>query len=169
MKKWLCLVLVVLLVVSAGCRKAQPLPQEGSPAPDFTLKDLSGRDVRLKDLQGKVVIVNFWATWCPPCRGEVPSMVKLNEAMAGKEFQMLAISIDEGGKEAVEGFFRDSGARLPALLDSEQKVSKMYGTTGVPETFVVDKKGIILKKVVGAMDWSDPQVIQFLNEVITRN
>ncbi len=96
-------------------------------------------------------------------------MVKLNEAMAGKEFQMLAISIDEGGKEAVEGFFRDSGARLPALLDSEQKVSKMYGTTGVPETFVVDKKGIILKKVVGAMDWSDPQVIQFLNEVITRN
>jgi peroxiredoxin len=96
-------------------------------------------------------------------------MMKLNGAMAGKPFQMLAISIDEGGQAAVEEFFRTSGARLPALLDSDQKISKMYGTTGVPETFVVDKKGIILKKVVGAMDWSDPQVIQFLDDATKRN
>lgn len=169
MRKLTYLILVTLLVVFTGCSKVQPLPKEGSVAPDFTLKDLSGRDVRLRDLQGKLVLVNFWATWCPPCRGEVPSMVKLNEVMAGKPFQMLAISIDEGGREAVESFFRTSGAKLPVLLDTEQKVSKTYGTTGVPETFVVDKKGVILKKVVGAMDWSDPQVIQFLDDVISRN
>lgn len=169
MRKLTYLILVTLLVVFTGCNKVQPPPKEGSVAPDFTLKDLSGRDVRLKDLQGKLVLVNFWATWCPPCRGEVPSMVKLNEVMAGKPFQMLAISIDEGGRDAVESFFRTSGAKLPVLLDTEQKVSKTYGTTGVPETFVVDKKGVILKKVVGAMDWSDPQVIQFLDDVISRN
>ena len=169
MRKLTYLILVTLFVVFAGCNKVQPPPKEGSVAPDFTLKDLSGRDVRLKDLQGKLVLVNFWATWCPPCRGEVPSMVKLNEAMAGKPFQMLAISIDEGGREAVESFFRTSGAKLPVLLDTEQKICKTYGTTGVPETFVVDKKGVILKKVVGAMDWSDPQVIQFLDDVISRN
>jgi peroxiredoxin len=168
MRRLICLA-VLLLITVAGCTKEQPLPREGGQAPDFVLKDLSGREVRLGDLRGKVVLVNFWATWCPPCRGEIPSMMKLNSAMAGKQFQMLAISIDEGGKDAVEGFFRESGAKLPALLDSDQKISKLYGATGVPETFVVDKKGVILKKVVGAMDWSDPQVVQFLDGVITRD
>ena len=170
MRRLICLAAMVITVV-AGCSKERPmpLPKEGSSAPDFTVKDLSGRDVRLSDLRGKVVLVNFWATWCPPCRGEIPSMMKLNSAMAGKPFQMLAISIDEGGKDAVQGFFRESGASLPALLDTDQKVSKLYGTTGVPETFVVDKKGVILKKVVGAMEWNDPQVIQFLDDVMKRD
>ncbi|HEY6838268.1 MAG TPA: TlpA disulfide reductase family protein [Geobacteraceae bacterium] len=171
MKRICCYILVLFALSLAACSKEQPPApaKEGNAAPDFTLKDLAGNDVHLKDLQGKVVLVNFWATWCPPCRSEIPSMMKLNQAMAGKPFQMLAISIDEGGKEAIEGYFKQSGTNLPALLDTNQKISKLYGTTGVPETFVVDKKGVILKKVVGAMEWSDPQVIQALNEIISRN
>ena len=169
MKKSSWFVIIALVLSLAACTKQQPPAREGNAAPDFTLKDMAGNDVHLKDLQGKVVLVNFWATWCPPCRGEIPSMMKLNAAMAGKPFQMLAISIDEGGKAAVEEYFKQSGTNLPALLDTDKKISKLYGTTGVPETFVVDKKGVILKKVVGAMEWSDPQVIQALNEMIGRN
>ena len=90
-------------------------------------------------------------------------MMRLNQAMAGKPFQMVAVSEDAGGKEAVEGYFKESGTALPALLDTDQAVAQRYGLTGVPETFVIDAKGVILKKVVGAMDWSDPNVIGFLN------
>ena len=93
-------------------------------------------------------------------------MVGLNRAMQGKPFQMLAVSIDEGGKEAVEAFFRKSGQTLPALLDTDGKVARMYGTTGVPETFILDAKGVILKKVMGPMDWSSREVMSALDEMI---
>src|SRR5512136_1255265 len=94
---------------------------EGAAAPDFTVKDLDGKDVKLSSLKGSVVLVNFWATWCPPCKEEIPSMIKLNKAMTGKAFRMLAISIDEGGKEAVEKFFMGS-KDLPSYLDTDSKV-----------------------------------------------
>lgn len=79
---------------------------------------------------------------------------------------MLAVSIDEGGTDAVEDFLKNSGTMLPALLDTDHAISKRYGTTGVPETFILDKKGVIVKKVVGGMDWSEPQVVAFLNEIM---
>ena len=172
MRRLTALLLILLAVATAGCSKgdergAAKAPAakaiEGAVAPDFTVRDLAGKELRLSDLRGKVVLVNFWATWCPPCREEIPSMVKLNQAMAGKPFQMLAISIDEGGKGAVEKYFADSGQTLPAYLDGTQKVAGLYGTTGVPETFVVDKKGVILKKVIGGMNWSAPEVIGYLD------
>ena len=92
-------------------------------------------------------------------------MVRLNQIMQGKNFQMLAISIDEGGKDAVEGYFKKAGVTLPALLDTDGKVAKRYGTTGVPETFVVDTKGVILKKVIGGMDWTNPEVVAALDSI----
>jgi len=141
-------------------------PMEGALAPDLSVPDFSGKEVRLSDLRGKVVLLNFWATWCPPCREEMPSMVKLNNAMAGKPFQMLAVSIDEGGKKAVETFAAKSGIKLPFYLDSDGKGSRLYGTTGVPETFIIDKKGVILKKIIGGLDWSHPDVARFLDEAM---
>lgn len=141
---------------------------EGKSAPSFSLKDLSGKDVQLSDYAGKVVLVNFWATWCPPCREEIPSMVRLNSMMAGKPFQMLAISIDEGGKKDIEAFFASAGVTLPALTDPDSSVARKYGITGVPETFVVDPKGIIVKKVVGGMNWSSPEVVSFLTKLMNQ-
>lgn len=138
---------------------------EGKQAVDFTLKDLQGKDVRLADLSGKVVMLNFWATWCPPCRAEIPSMVKLNEQMAGKPFQMLCVSIDDGGKEDVEAFFKREGVQLPALTDPGSTVGKQYGITGVPETFIIDKKGKVVKKVIGGLDWGAPDVVTFLTDL----
>jgi peroxiredoxin len=165
MKGFFYAVMLLVLLAASGCSKHEEPAIEGKLAPDFTLKDLTGRPVALSSLKGKVVLVNFWATWCPPCREEIPSMVKMTQAMQGKPFQLLAISIDEGGKDAVQEFFKKSGAVLPALLDTDGTVSKRYGTTGVPETFVIDTKGVIMKKVVGAMDWSSPEVLAALEDL----
>jgi thiol-disulfide isomerase/thioredoxin len=164
MKRFFCLLLLVLLFVLPGCTREEKPAVVGNPAPKFSLKDLDGREVKLADLRGKVVLLNFWATWCPPCREEIPSMMRLNQAMAGKQFQMLAVSINEGGAQEVAAYFKQSGTNLPALLDPTQGVAKRYGLTGVPESFVIDKKGVILKKVVGTVDWSDPAAIQFMTD-----
>lgn len=160
---------LLLLVVFLGCSRPGKPAVEGNPAPDFTLNTLSGELVKLSELKGQVVLVNFWASWCPPCREEIPSMMRLNAAMAGKPFRMLCISIDDGGKVAVEEFFRKSGFSLPALLDTDKRASKLYGITGVPETFVINKQGVILKKVVGGMEWDSPEVVAFLNDAISRD
>ena len=168
MKKLAILFMLLMLVGLAACsKKEKTLPGEGKPAPDFTLKNLAGENVSLTGLRGKVVLLNFWATWCPPCREEIPSMVKLNQAMAGKPFQMLAVSIDEGGKKAVEAFYQRVGATLPTLLDTNQEVGARYGITGVPETFLIDPKGVILKKVIGPLDWSHPDVVRFLEQAMS--
>uniref|UniRef100_C6E5H2 Alkyl hydroperoxide reductase/ Thiol specific antioxidant/ Mal allergen n=1 Tax=Geobacter sp. (strain M21) TaxID=443144 RepID=C6E5H2_GEOSM len=166
MKRIFAVLLLLVAVLASGCSKKEVPAQEGVAAPDFTLSDLSGKQVQLSSLKGKVVLVNFWATWCPPCREEIPSMVKLNQIMQGKNFQMLAISIDEGGEQAVQEFFRQNGVTLPALLDTDGSVSRRYGTTGVPETFIVDGKGTIRKKVIGGVEWSSPEVVRYLEELM---
>jgi peroxiredoxin len=162
------LMLFTILFIAACSKEPRKPALEGVEAPGFTLQGIDGKGVALSDLKGKVVMLNFWATWCPPCREEIPSMVRLNKAMSGKPFQMLAVSIDEGGKDAVARFFASNGATLPVLLDNNSKVGKLYGITGVPETFIIDRKGVIVKKVIGPLDWSDPTVIQYLDDVIKR-
>ena len=167
MKRFLLLVALGAVVALTACTKKEaakaPGPlQENSPAPAITVNSLNGKPLNLSDLKGKVVILNFWATWCPPCREEIPSMMKLNSAMAGKPFQMVAVSIDEGGQPAIESFFKTSGFSLPAYTDPDNRAAKAYGITGVPETFVIDKNGILLKKVIGPMTWDSPDVLSYL-------
>lgn len=167
MKRFLLLVIFGAVVALAACTKKEaakvegPL-QENSPAPAITVNSLDGKPLNLSDLKGKVVILNFWATWCPPCREEIPSMMKLNSAMAGKPFQMVAVSIDEGGQPAVASFFKTSGFSLPAYIDPDNRAAKIYGITGVPETFVIDKNGILLKRVIGPLTWDSPEVLSYL-------
>lgn len=166
MKKLFFALLCVLLAVVA-CSK-QPgsgaKPTENKPAPSIRVISLDDTQLSLDSLKGKVVLLNFWATWCPPCREEIPSMMKLNTFMAGKPFQMVCVSVDEGGKKAVTEFFKNTGFSLPVYFDPDPTglAAKTYGITGVPETFVIDKNGIIVKKVIGGLDWSSPEVIAFL-------
>jgi peroxiredoxin len=175
MKRVLMAFMLVCCVAFSGCSKdekgkisAGGMAKEGSAAPDFILKDAAGKDLSLTSLKGKVVFLNFWATWCPPCKEESPSMVRLNQIMAGKPFKMLAVSIDEGGKGAVEAYFARTGLTLPTLYDPDQRVGKMYGITGVPETFIIDGKGVIIKKVIGGMDWGAPEVVSFINGILPK-
>jgi peroxiredoxin len=168
MRRWVWGMVLLAAMVATGCnakRDAAPAV-EGGLAPDFTLNDLSGRPVKLSSFRGKVVLVNFWGTFCPPCREEIPSLVRLNQSMRGKPFQLLAIAIDKEGKEIVDDFFKKTGVTMPALIDADGEVAGRYGTSMVPETFIVDTKGVIMKKVVGAMDWSSPQVMAALDDLM---
>ena len=171
MRRWVGVALVVMACLACSCSKKKEQGTdpanvtEGVVAPLFTALDLAGKEVALADLRGKVVLVHFWATWCPPCREEIPSMVKLNQIMAGKPFQMLALSVDEGGKPAIEEFLNRKGLSLPALIDNEQRVAKSYGVSGVPRSFIIDKKGVIRKKIIGGFDWSTPDAVQFLTDL----
>jgi thiol-disulfide isomerase/thioredoxin len=163
-----CLIIAAALVLVAGCSSKKESAQhvevvkEKSPAPEVNVNSLKNVPMKLSDLKGKVVLLNFWATWCPPCREEIPSMMKLNSTMAGKPFQMVAVSIDEGGVPAIEAFFKETGFILPVYTDPDGKAASIYGVTGVPETFVIDKKGILVKKVIGPLAWDSPDTISFL-------
>ncbi len=127
------------------------------PAPNFQAIDLATRDsVSLKDYRGSVTLVNVWATWCLPCREEMPSMQKLYDSLTGRGFQIAAISIDEGSPEDVTAFARDLGLTFDILHDRSGEVERLYQTTGVPESFLLDRRGILVKRVIGAHDWSSP-------------
>lgn len=142
--------------------KTAERPMQGKPVPDFTLKDLNGATVKLADYRGKVLFINIWATWCAPCREEMPSMEKLYREMKGENFEMLAISIDEKGKEVVDPFVEEYGLTFPILMDPTSRVAKKFKTTGVPETFIVDKNGTIINHILGPRSWDNPKVTKAL-------
>ena len=133
----------------------------GNPAPDFQLEDNHGNLVSLSALRGKVVMVNFWATWCPPCRAEMPSMEKLHQAMAGEDFVMLAINVEENGRFTVADFLQKTPHSFPILYDEQGVVQKLYGVYKFPESFVITKDGMIDDKVIGAIDWAHPDTIAY--------
>jgi len=130
----------------------------GAAAPDFRAIDLAtGDSVRLKEhYRGAVTLVNIWATWCQPCRIEMPAMQKLYDSLAPHGFKIAAVSIDEGPPEDVRGFGQDLGLTFDILQDRSTKIQQIYQTTGVPESFLLNRQGIIVKRVIGAHDWNSP-------------
>jgi peroxiredoxin len=142
--------------------------QPGVEAPDFTFSDLNGVKVSLAAYRGKVVMVNIWATWCPPCRQEMPSMQRLYEKFKGENFEILAVSIDSEGREAVAPFMRKMNLTFPALLDPGETIRPLYGITGVPESFIIDKKGIVVEKIIGPANWATPEVFLFFKDLINQ-
>jgi len=147
----------------------KPMVKVGLPAPTFTFPGLDGKKVSLNDFKGKVVFVNIWATWCPPCREEMPSMEKLYQELKGKDFEILAVSIDALGATAVAPFMKEYKLISPALLDPEGTIKNLHGTTGVPESFVIGKEGIIEEIVIGPRDWATPEVFRFLRNMIQKS
>ena len=141
-------------------------PKVDVPAQDFELRTLKGDYVKLSDYRGKVVFLNIWATWCPPCREEMPSMESLYRRLKGRPFEMLAVSIDREGEKAVRPFAAKYGLTFPVLLDPESKTYRLYGLTGVPETFIVDKNGMVVKKVIGAQYWVKKEWLDYFDRII---
>jgi peroxiredoxin len=142
--------------------------KDNLPAPDFTFPGLDGKKVSLSDYKGKVVLVNIWATWCSPCVEEMPSMEKLYRKFKGENFEILAVSIDEPGLKAVAPFMKKSNLTFPALIDSEGAIKAVYGITGIPESFIIDQQGILLKKIVGPVDWATPNIFRFFSDLIQK-
>jgi peroxiredoxin len=123
-------------------------------APDFALPSLAGSTVHLSDHRGRVVLLNFWATWCPPCRAEMSSMEKLYQAYRDRGLVILAVSTDQTGRSVVESFVRERGVTFPVLLDPEEEIFAEYGGRGLPTSFFVDGRGRIVSTEVGAQDWN---------------
>lgn len=161
---WVALVFLWGAVFLSGCDRSAEAPVKrtiGKPAPDFVLKDTTGKTWRLADFRGKVVFVNFWATWCPPCRAEMPSMQKLHQSLPADSFQMLTI-LSNDRAELAEKFVAAIGFSAPVLLDPENDAYWAYGLTGVPETYIVDKQGILREAVIGPMHWDSPEARRML-------
>jgi len=154
----------------AVCDALQPAPGNQKlgalpvSAPDFTLKDWSGKETKLSSLRGSVVLVNFWATWCSTCVVEMPSMERLVDHMKGKPFRLLAVSVDDDWPQ-VRKFFA-KGTPLEVLLDTKRDVPARWGTEKFPESFLVDKEGNIRYYIVSNRDWSTPAVEACLDAML---
>jgi thiol-disulfide isomerase/thioredoxin len=122
---------------------------EKGPAPDFELASLSGEPFRLSEQRGKVVVINFWATWCGPCRVEIPDLIRMQEVLGSEDVQFVGISLDEEGKEIVEPFAQESNFNYPILLDDGSISEKFGGIYALPTTIIVDRKGIIQHRIPG--------------------
>ena len=146
-------------------KTTKPL-QPGIKVPNFVFPDINGKEVSLSNHRGKVVLLNVWATWCPPCRQEMPSMQRLYEKFKGERFEILAVSIDSEGREAVAPFMREMNLTFPALLDPRETIMSLYGITGVPESFIIDKDGILVKKIIGPINWASSEVFLFFKDLI---
>ena len=164
------IVLAVFILLQKGAPPSIDIEPSGTKqapaAPNFTLKGLDDRMVSLSDHKGKVVLLNIWATWCPPCVAEAPSIDRLYKMMKDENFELLAVSIDEGGKGAVEEFMKSKNLSFPVLLDPDGYVARLYRTTGVPESFIIRKDGTIDNKIVGAIDWTSSKVLEYLHKLI---
>ncbi len=147
-----------------------PPPQKavvGQPAPDFALMDTKGKAWKLSELKGKVVFINFWATWCPPCVEEMPSMQKVNAFMPSNQFIMLTI-LSNDQPSLADAFVARIGATFPVLVDPKNQVATAYGLTGVPETYIIDKQGVLREKFIGGVWWDGPEAMQMLAEYVAQ-
>jgi peroxiredoxin len=135
-------------------------------APDFAVPNLAGQAVRLSGLRGKVVLVNLWTTWCPPCRAEMPSMERLYQRFRGRDFELLAVSQDEDGKRVVEPFVKEMKLSFPVLIDPDHQVGDRYRVWGYPETIVVDRDGHIDEHVVGPREWDSPTSVAQIERLL---
>ncbi len=193
LKKSFCLVLVLLFIV-AGCKKKEngqqqqtevgakeklaspsvveaPTSPESKAAPMFTLQDLNGKTVSLSDFEGKVIILDFWATWCPPCVKEIPHFAELYEQYNDREFVMVGISVDREGIDVVKSFVQKYKVNYPILMTDGQ-VEKAYGNiVSIPTTFVIDSEGEIRRKYIGYRDKSvfETDIKAFLAEAQAKN
>ncbi|BCA81025.1 TlpA disulfide reductase family protein [Desulfuromonas sp. AOP6] len=165
------LAVVYFFVAGSGVRESElstaKEPAAIAMAPDFSLTDMQGESVSLSEYRGKVVFLNFWASWCPPCKEEMPSMESLYQGLKEGDFVMLAVNVEENGKEAVAQFLKEVPVNFPILLDSTQAVANLYKVRGLPHTFIIDREGNMVDSVTGALDWNAPEVVRYISSLMT--
>jgi peroxiredoxin len=161
-KLFLFLALASLPSLSACNRGSRPT-RVGLPAQEFTVQD-SDRTVSLNQFRGQVVVLNFWATWCPPCVAELPSMIDMQDRLRSRGVTVLGVSIDVDN-DAYHRFLKLRSVNFLTVRDPEQKVAELYGTSGWPETYVIDREGIMRRKFIGPINWDSLDVIQFLSKL----
>lgn len=154
---------IFLTLTLSGCYRGSKPARIGTVAPDFSVQD-SDRKITLSDYRGQIVILNFWATWCPPCIEELPSLETLQQRMKNKGIKVLAISIDDDDN-AYHQFLKDNRVDLLSVRDASKKSNNLYGTFKFPETYIIDQKGIVRRKFIGAVNWNQAEIVDFLNKL----
>ena len=161
-KQWMAVAVIVLALVLGAAVLARFAPEDrievGARAPDFQVIDLASMDSVSfqRRYRGAVTLLNVWATWCLPCRDEMPAMEKLYQALGPHGFKIAAVSIDQGPPHDVQAFGQELGLSFDLLQDRSARIQQVYQTTGVPESFLLNRDGIIVKRVIGAHDWGSP-------------
>jgi peroxiredoxin len=150
------------LAGSAASVAQRGIVKPGEPAPNFQLRDMNGRIVSLSELRGKVVLLNFWATWCGPCRVEMPAMERLYRTYDRKDFEILAVSTDAQGVAVTRPFQEENKLTFPILHDADFRVGLSYGARTLPMTFMVDRQGVVRQHIFGARDWEAPEAHQLI-------
>ncbi len=151
-------------LLAAGCGES-PVAGVGKPAPGFDTLDMQGNVWSLSKHRGQVVFLNFWATWCEPCREEMPSMQRLYAKLPKDRFKMIAL-YNKDRPAVVKNFVAKLGITIPILDDEQNIIGERYGLTGLPETFIIDKQGVIREKFIGPAEWDSPEVIAMLTKYI---
>ena len=146
-----------------GCYGGSRPPRVGKPALDFTIQD-DQKKVSLRDFRGQVLIVNFWASWCPPCIAETPSLVRMEKDLKSKGVVVLGVSADEDAS-AYHAFLKKYDITFLTVRDPSAKVQHEYGTKLIPESYVIDAQGVLRRKIVNAIDWESPEMLTFLTRV----
>ena len=154
---------VGLVAVTASCYTGSRPPHVGAAAKEFTVQD-SDHQVSLNQFRGHVVVLNFWATWCPPCNQELPSIMDMQNRLRGRGVVVLGVSIDVDG-DAYHRFLKERSVNFVTVRDPEQKIANMYGTSMWPESYVIDRQGVLRRKIVGPINWDSPEVMQFLSKL----
>ncbi len=156
-------ILLLLALALAGCDRSSTPGLVGSKAPDFTVKD-GTQTVSLHDYKGKTVVLNFWASWCQPCIEEAPSLEQMAKQLDGSNVVILGVSIDEDA-DAYQRFLKQFQVSYTNVRDPQQSAPMKYGTTGWPETYIIDKDGIVRRKFVGAVEWTRPDYINYIKSL----
>jgi thiol-disulfide isomerase/thioredoxin len=152
----------------AGTRAGLTIWPEPKPVAEVKFVDGAGKAHTLADFKGKVVLLNVWATWCGPCREEMPTLDRLQAQLGGSDFQVLALSIDQGGIQVVRDFYREIGIQhLELYIDESAEANRSLNAFGLPITLLLDRQGRELGRKLGAAEWDSPEVIEYVREVIT--
>lgn len=156
-------VIASLTFLFTGCYRGTRPPRIGSLAPDFTVQD-SDRKITLSDFRGKVVVLNFWETSCAPCIEETPSLAQLQRRMRDKGVVVLGVSWDEDA-DTYHKFLKYYNIDFVTVRAGDAKIGNMYGTVKIPETYIIDRNGMIRRKFISSVDWGDPEVVDFLSKL----
>ena len=173
----LCVILILLVSFSFTAEggeddlfsKIRINPIKGNKkSPDFSLTDLNGKEVEIKQFKGKVIFLNFWATWCGPCKEEMPGLEVLHQQFREKNFVLLTISVDYEGIKPVQEFINKHQYTFPVLLDPQGETLDLFEVKGIPTTFLIDKKGKMVGKAIGPRDWKSAEIVSLINLLIEK-